>query len=257
MRLEKLFITQDYGVYTPENHRVWQTMYQRQTDALQEKACRQFYEGLRRINLDPEAVPRLDDINERIAPITGWTARAVPGYLDSRYFFECLRQTVYPTTISMRSADSMDYIEEPDIFHDVFGHMALMADRVYGQFMQTFGEIQDEVTTDQDVLEMTRLFWFTIEFGLIQQDGGSRILGSGLLSSPGEAVNCLSERVKRRPFILAHVIAQPFRVDVYQDVLFVADSLEQLTEAANVLLYQMKERNSVRWPADKEEVLAS
>ncbi len=257
MRLEKLFITQDYGVYTPENHQVWRALCERQTGALQERACRQFYEGLHKINLDPEAVPRLDDINERIAPITGWTARAVPGYLDSRYFFECLRRTVYPTTITLRSADSMDYIEEPDIFHDVFGHMALMADQVYGKFMQTFGEIQDVVTTDQDVLEMTRLFWFTIEFGLIQQDGHSRILGSGLLSSPGEAVHCLSERVKRRPFILANVIAQPFRVDVYQDVLFVADSVEQLIEAANVLLYQMKERNSVRWPAEKKEVLVS
>ncbi len=257
MRLEKLFITQDYAVYTPENHRVWQTLYKRQADALEEKACRQFYHGLRKIKLDPEAVPRLNDINERIAPITGWTAQAVPGYLDSRYFFECLQRTVYPTTINVRGADEMDYIEEPDIFHDVFGHVALMADPVYGKFMQTFGEIQDAVTTDLDVLEMTRLFWFTIEFGLIQQDGQSRILGSGLLSSPGEAANCLSERVKRRPFILANVIAQPFRVDVYLDILFVADSLDQLIEAANVLLYQIKDRNSVRWPAGKERVLVS
>ncbi len=217
MNLEDIYCTQDYSLYTEEDHKVWQTLCERQNQSLRGKACRQFYEGLEKIGLDFTRMPRLDDINDRIKPITGWTARAVPGYLDSRYFFKSLQQRTYPTTVAIRSAENIDYVEEPDIFHDVFGHMALMADRVYGQFMQTFGEIQDVVTTDQDVLEMTRLFWFTIEFGLIQQDGQSRILGSGLLSSPGEAVNCLSDRVKRRPFILAHVIAQPFRIDVYQE----------------------------------------
>src|SRR5262249_16059288 len=124
MQLENLFITQKPDAYGPEQHRVWEMLCNRQEAALKNKACRQFYDGLKRIGLDFAHVPRLDDINERIAPITGWKARAVPGYIDSRYFFQCLGRRTYPTTISIRDAKSMDYIEEPDIFHDVFGHVA-------------------------------------------------------------------------------------------------------------------------------------
>src|SRR5207244_916798 len=138
----------------------------------------------------------------------------VPGYIDARYFFTCLRERIYPTTITLRGTNSMDYIEEPDIFHDVFGHVAMMADPLYGDFMRSFGDLHRVITTDQDLLELTRLFWFTIEFGLIQEPGGVRILGSGLLSSPGEAQHCLADKVQRRPFRLAEVVAQPFRIDV-------------------------------------------
>ncbi|MEK6643577.1 MAG: phenylalanine 4-monooxygenase [Planctomycetota bacterium] len=251
MQLEKLFITQRPETYGDEQHKVWEALCRRQEAALKNAACRQFYEGLTRIGLDFARVPRLDDINERIAPITGWQAQAVPGYIDSRYFFQCLGRRVYPTTISLRSADSMDYVEEPDIFHDVFGHVALMADPVYGDLMRTFGTIHEVINTDQDVLELTRLFWFTVEFGLIDEAGQTRLLGSGLLSSPGEAAHCLSDRVKRKPFRLAEVIAQPFRIDVFQDVLFITESLEQLIEAARVLIYQIRERNSIRWPKKK------
>lgn len=248
MKLNDLFIQQNPDTYTRENHEVWQALCRRQEEALKGKACSQFYEGLERIKLDFTSVPKLSDINDRIAPITGWKAAAVPGYIDARYFFECLRARMYPTTIGIRPANSMDYVEEPDIFHDVFGHVALMADTAYGRLMQHFGDIHDVITTDQDLTEMTRLFWFTIEFGLIRENGQVRILGSGLLSSPGEAVNCLSEKVDRRPFRLAEVIAQPFRIDAFQDVLFIAESLEQLLEAGRVLIYQIKERNAIRWP---------
>lgn len=247
MELEKVYTTQDYDAYTDEDHEVWEILCQRQVESLRGKACRQFYEGLERINLDMKRVPRLEDINERVGPITGWTARAVPGYIDSRYFFESLQKRIYPTTIGIRPRSSLDYLEEPDIFHDVFGHVALQADAVYGELMRSLGDIKDVTTTDQDVLEMTRLFWFTVEFGLIRENGEVRILGSGLLSSPGEAVHCLSEKADRRPFRLAEVVAQPFRIDVYQDVVFVAESLEQLIEASKVLIYQIKERNTIRW----------
>lgn len=248
MKLDKLFITQDPNAYTDEDHGTWHALCARQEVALRGQACRQFYEGLQKINLDFKRVPRLDDINERIAPITGWKAAAVPGYIDARYFFESLQRRLYPTTIGIRRADSMDYVEEPDIFHDIFGHVALMADPVYGRLMQQFGDIHDVITADQDLLEMTRLFWFTVEFGLIQEDGETRLLGSGLLSSPGEAKHCLSAAVERRPFRLAEVIAQPFRIDTFQDVLFIAESLDQLIEAGRVLIYQIRERNSIRWP---------
>lgn len=251
MQLETIFIQQKPDAFGAEQHQVWSALCRRQEAALRDKACRQFYAGLERIGLDFERAPILADINDRIAPITGWQARAVPGYIDSRYFFSCLSRRIYPTTVSLRSAKSMDYVQEPDIFHDVFGHVALMADPVYGELMRTFGAIHELINTDQDVLELTRLFWFTIEFGLIQEEGQTRLLGSGLLSSPGEAAYCLSDRVTRKPFRLAEVTAQPFRIDVYQDVLFVAESLEQLIEAARVLIYQIRERNSIRWPGKK------
>lgn len=248
MDIERLFIEQDTTEYGEEQRRVWQALCTRQNDALRDRACRQFYEGLEKIGLDFQSVPRLEDINTRIVPITGWTARAVPGYVDSRYFFQCLRQRIYPTTVGLRSPESMDYLEEPDIFHDVYGHVALMADKTYGELLRKLGDIINITISDQDVLELTRLFWFTIEFGLIREAGETRILGSGLLSSPGEAVHCLSDKVERRPFRLAEVIAQPFRIDMFQDVLFVAESLDQLLDAAGVLIYQIQERNGVRWP---------
>lgn len=254
MDMERIFIAQDQNVYTSEQDGVWAALCRRQELALRDRACRPFYEGLERIGLDFNRVPRLDHINQRIAPITGWTARAVPGYIDARYFFACLRKQIYPTTISLRSADAMDYIEEPDIFHDVFGHVALMADPLYGSFLRSFGDLHGVIRTDQDLLEMTRLFWFTIEFGLIHEANGVRILGSGLLSSPGEAQHCLSNRVDRRPFRLAEVVAQPFRIDVYQDVLYVCESLQQLIESVRVLLYQFEERNTIRWPARQAAV---
>ena len=247
MELERIYTTQDYEAYTDEDHEVWEILCSRQVDSLRGKACRQFNEGLEKIDLDVARVPRLDEINERVRPITGWTARAVPGYIDSRYFFQSLQERIYPTTISVRPRSSLDYLEEPDIFHDVFGHLALQADPVYGELMRSMGDMSNATTADQDVLEVTRLFWFTVEFGLIRENGVEKILGSGLLSSLGEAVHCLSDKVERRPFRLAEVVAQPFRIDVYQDILFVAESLEQLIEATQVLLYQIKERNTIRW----------
>jgi phenylalanine-4-hydroxylase len=216
-------------------------------DSLKDKACRQFFEGLERTALDLARVPHLDHINARLRPITGWLARAVPGYIDPRYFFKSLQARNYPTTVTLRSKEHLDYLEEPDIFHDVFGHVALQADAVYGELLRTLGDINDITTTDQDVLEITRLFWFTIEFGLIREQDQVKILGSGLLSSYGEAIHCLSDKVQRKPFRLAEVVAQPFRIDVYQDVLFIAESLEQLIEASKVLIYQIKERNTIRW----------
>ncbi|MCG8403709.1 MAG: phenylalanine 4-monooxygenase [Phycisphaerales bacterium] len=248
MDIERLFVTQDPGEYGEEQRGVWNALCTRQNEALRGRACSQFYEGLEKIGLDFQSVPLLDDINTRIAPITGWTARAVPGYVDSRYFFQCLRQRIYPTTVGLRSAQSMDYLEEPDIFHDVYGHVALMADKTYGELLRKLGDVINLTISDQDVLELTRLFWFTIEFGLIREAGDVRILGSGLLSSPGEAIHCLSEGVEQRPFQLAEVIAQPFRIDIFQDVLFIAESLEQLLDATGVLIYQIQERNGIRWP---------
>lgn len=247
MKLENIYIEQDYSAYGAEDHEVWTELCRRQLASLRDKACHQFLEGLERTGIDLTRVPRLEDINARVRPITGWLARAVPGYIDPRYFFKSLQARVYPATVTIRPKERLDYLEEPDIFHDVFGHVALQADPTYGELLRTLGDINDTTTTDQDVLEITRLFWFTIEFGLIRERDEVKILGSGLLSSYGEAIHCLSDKVERRPFRLAEVVAQPFRIDVYQDILFVAESLEQLIEASKVLIYQIKERNTIRW----------
>ena len=247
MDLKNVYIEQNYDAYSAEDHEVWATLCRRQLDSLRDKACRQFFEGLDRTGLDMTRLPRLEHINERVRPITGWLARAVPGYIDPRYFFQSLQARTYPTTVSIRPKDRLDYLEEPDIFHDVFGHVALQSDPTYGELLRTLGDIDDITTTDQDVLEITRLFWFTIEFGLIRERGDVKILGSGLLSSYGEAIHCLSDKVQRRPFRLSEAVAQPFRIDTYQDVLFVVESLEQLIEASKVLIYQIKERNTIRW----------
>ncbi len=222
------FVQQDWSKYSLEQHAVWAILYERRMRTLEGTGSRVFLEGAERIGLRPDRVPDLADVNRRLAPRTGWAAVGVGGYLPAREFFACLGQRRFPTTLTVRPREQLDYLPEPDIFHDVFGHVPLHADPVFADFLQRFGSLAATAATEEQVRGFARLFWFTVEFGLIREQGEVKLYGSGLISSHGDAANALGPRCDRRPFTLEAVLAQPFEIDHLQDVLFVVDSFDQL-----------------------------
>jgi phenylalanine-4-hydroxylase len=229
------FITQDFSSYTAENHAVWQLLYERRMTTLRETGSIVFLEGIDRIGLSPNQVPDLADVNRRLGRRTGWAAVPVGGFIPAAEFFRCLSSRRFPTTITVRPREQLDYLPEPDIFHDVFGHVPLHSDPVFAEFLQRFGALAAAAESEEETTEMARLFWFTVEFGLIQERGTTRIYGSGLISSHGDAANALGERCQRRAFELDAVLAQPFEIDHFQDILFVIDSFDQLFEAVETI----------------------
>lgn len=230
----RFYVTQYYDRYSQENHDVWGTLFRRRMESLAEQASDVFLAGLRAINLVPERVPKLADINSRLKPLTGWSSHAVPGYLPAKAFFACLARRQFPTTITIRPKRLMDYLPEPDIFHDVFGHVPLHADPVFAEFLQTYGRAALETDDPYHIERLARLFWFTVEFGLIHEGGRIKLYGSGLISSIGESPHALhSPDVDRRPFDMDLVCDTPFEIDHYQPILYVLDSFEQLRDAMN------------------------
>ncbi|MGH7582341.1 MAG: phenylalanine 4-monooxygenase [Gemmatimonadales bacterium] len=241
----RLYIEQPYELYSAANHDAWQRLYARMHDRWERYANLRFLEGIATLRLDPERVPHLEDVNRFMAPLTGFRAKAVSGYVPAYMFFDCLRQREFPTTVTIRDGAVLDYLPEPDIFHDIAGHVPMHTDKAFADTLVLFGEaaqtaaerateIRDEherVRRVTSVIKaMARFFWFTIEFGLMRgPEGTLKAYGSGLLSSYGELEHCIeSPEVQRWPFQLEWVINQYFEIDHYQPLLFVVDSFEHL-----------------------------
>ena len=233
----KMYIDQRYEGYTEENQETWRILYDRQMEFLESRASNVYLDGARAINLVRDHLPYLEgskSINHFLEKLTGWQSRAVPGYLPAKAFFACLSRREFPTTIVIRPMKSIDYLPEPDIFHDVFGHVPLHADPVFADFLQTYGKAALTATDPEDTTRLARLFWFTVEFGLIREDDRVKLYGSGLISSPGESKHALeSAEVDRRPFDLDTVCDTDFEIDHYQPILYVLDSFAQLRDAMN------------------------
>ena len=230
---EQYFITQDWNTYSAEDHEVWGILYDRRMKALQDTGSRIFLDGARTIGLSPDHVPHLQGVNALLEPLTGWNAVPVSGFIPAHEFFLCLAGRRFPTTIIVRPKEQLEYLPEPDIFHDVFGHVPLHAEPVFADFLQRFGEVAARAHTDEQTTQMARLFWFTVEFGLTREEGAIKVYGSGLISSSGDAAKALGPNCDRRPFSLDAVVEQPFEIDRFQDVLFVVDSFGQLFAAAD------------------------
>lgn len=232
--IEKMVITQRYDKYSKDDHEVWQVCFDRRMKQLETHASNVFLDGMRAINLRRERVPPLKDVNERLMTMTKWQSRGVPGYLPAKVFFAFLAKRQFPTTLSVRPKTSMDYLPEPDIIHDVFGHVPLHADPVFADFLQTYGQAALHTNDPMHTERLARLFWFTVEFGLIREEGRLKLYGSGLISSEGEGHHALeSKDVDRRPFELERVCNTAFEIDHYQPILYVLESFEQLRDAMN------------------------
>ena len=253
----RLYIDQPYDLYTHANHDVWRRLYARMGDRGQRYANRRFLEGLETLQLNPERVPRLEDVNRFMAPLTGFRAKAVSGYVPAYVFFDCLRKREFPTTITIRDGEVLDYLPEPDIFHDISGHVPMHTDPAFADTLVRFGECARtaaERARDMPAAErirrlssvikaMARFFWFTIEFGLMKgsKPGEVKAYGSGLLSSYGELAHCIeSDEVQRWPFQLEWVVNQYFEIDHYQPLLFVVDSFDHLFDEVGRLVEWVK-----------------
>ncbi len=230
--IESMKITQHHDKYTAEDHEVWGTLFHKRMEQLTGEGSDVFLSGAKVINLHPDHVPDLSDVNRRLNQCTGWSSHGVPGYLPAKAFFAFLAQRQFPTSIAIRPKTQMDYLPEPDIIHDVFGHVPLHADPVFADFLQTYGKAALHTNNPMHTERLARLFWFTVEFGLIHEGGKLKLYGSGLISSEGEGHHALeSPKVDRRTFDLERVCDTAFEIDHYQPILYVLESFEQLRDA--------------------------
>jgi phenylalanine-4-hydroxylase len=232
--IDSMKVTQRYDRYTDEDHEVWGTIFRKRMEQLAEFGSEVFLSGSRAINLRADRVPDLRDVNSRLKPMTGWSSHGVPGYLPAKAFFAFLAQRQFPTTVTVRPKAQMDYLPEPDIIHDVFGHVPLHADPIFADFLQTYGQAALHTNDPFHTERLARLFWFTVEFGLIREGGKIKLYGSGLISSEGEGHHALdSDKVERRPFEMNRVCETSFEIDHYQPILYVLESFEQLRDSMN------------------------
>ncbi len=242
------FIAQDPAQYSPEEHDVWALLYARRMETLAQTASQVFLDGAARIGLRADRVPALADVNRRLAGLTGWSAVGVEGFIPAAQFFRCLASRRFPTTLTVRPRAQLDYLPEPDIFHDVFGHVPLHADTRFAAYLQRFGALAARAQDDAQVTAMARLFWFTVEFGLVQEAGETRVYGSGLISSHADAANALGPACDRRPFDLDAVLATPFEIDRVQPLLYVVEDFAQLFEATALIAARLDRSGSLLAP---------
>jgi phenylalanine-4-hydroxylase len=256
-KIGQLYIHQPFELYSAENHSTWRQLYSQMLPRWHRYANPHFLEGISSLCLDPNRVPKLDEVNRFLHPLTGFRAKAVSGYVPAFLFFDCLRNREFPTTITIRRADRIDYLPEPDIFHDIAGHVPMHTDPNFANALVRFGEcartaaevangIRDEHerlrTLTSIIKAMARFFWFTVEFGLMRSPEGLKVYGSGLLSSYGEIAHAIdSPDVQRVPIQLEWAINQGFEIDHFQPLLFIVDSFDHLYSLVDTLERWMRE----------------
>ncbi|MEA3028702.1 MAG: phenylalanine-4-hydroxylase [Sphingomonadales bacterium] len=248
-------IPQNWDHFTSAEHDVWDTLFARQSAALEGRAVSDFFQGLDVLRLSRPGIPDFDELNERLFARTGWTVVSVPGLVPDEIFFAHLSRRCFPAGNFIRAANSLDYIEQPDVFHDVFGHVPLLAQPAVADFMQAMGA-EGLAALEAGVLyRLARLYWYSVEFGLAREQSELRIYGAGLLSSFGESRFALeSDKPRRAPFVLSQVLQTRYRSDAFQEGYFVIDSFEALlrllTDADLAALYRELEGTKDLDPAD-------
>ena len=232
-------IPQDWEAFTDEEHRVWDLLFARQQERLAGRAVRAFNQGLDLLRLSHPGIPNLAELNSTLEQRTGWTVVSVPGLVPDDLFFRHLSERRFPAGNFIRGADQLDYLEEPDVFHDIFGHVPLLADPRMADFMATLGRLGLRALAEGRLDRLARLYWHTIEFGLAREDGALRIYGAGIASSFGETAFALESPDPERPrFDVARVVATPYRSDAFQVRYFVVDSLDVLTALTEEALWR-------------------
>ena len=224
-------IEQPWDGYTPEEHATWATLFARQMALLPGRACPEFFDGMRKLGMSQTAIPKFSDLNEILKATTGWELIGVQGLLPELAFFEHLAARRFPVTWWIRKPEQIDYISEPDLFHDLFGHVPLLLLPVFADYMQAYGEggLKAARYGNEPLTELTRLYWYTVEFGLVDTPEGLRLYGSGIASSKSETLYSLESAAPNRiGFDLRRVMRTRYRIDTFQKSYFVIDSFEQL-----------------------------
>jgi phenylalanine-4-hydroxylase len=221
-------VEQDWGAYDAEQHALFRRLYDRQAKLVARYACPEWIEAIGKLDAGRE-VPKFDDLNKSLAKATGWRIVAVPGLIPDAPFFTHLAERRFPVTVWLRKPEEFDYIVEPDVFHDFFGHVPLLFDPVYADHLAEYGKGGLKAMRLDAIKMLARLYWYTIEFGLVRTPAGVRAYGAGLLSSGGELAYCVDHpKPRRRPFELERILRTEYRIDRYQDGYFVIDSFAQL-----------------------------
>ncbi len=222
-------VPQELARYSSEDQAVWRLLADRQTRLAERHACAEFVEGLRTLGID-KTIPDFATVNARLEPLTGWRVVGVPGLIPDAAFYGHLANRRFPVTVWIRKRSEIDYLVEPDLFHDFFGHVPLLSNPVFADYMQLYGQRGIEAGPNIDLL--ARLYWYTVEFGLIRTPAGLKIYGAGILSSAREVRHAIEDTdVERLPFEAGRVMHRPYEIDKLQNTYFVLDDFRQLFEA--------------------------
>ena len=225
-------VSQNYDSYTEEEHAIWRTLYQRQSTMMAEHAAPEFMAGLRLLGADAHSIPVLAEASERLQRLTGFEVIGVPGLIPEADFFAHLAERRFPVTVWMRRREELDYLVEPDLFHDFFGHLPMLAHTVFANFIQAYGAIGAHAREPAALKMLARLYWYTVEFGLVATSRGLRAYGAGILSSSGETIYATkADGPARIAFDLQRVLRTNYLIDAYQKTYFVLDDIEQLFDS--------------------------
>ena len=224
-------ISQNWDAFTADEHAMWDRLFARQSAMLPGRASEAFLRGIDVLRLEKPGIPDYRELNARLMAATGWQVVAVPGLVPDDVFFDHLANRRFPAGNFIRTPEQLDYLQEPDVFHDVFGHVPMLADPVFADYMVAYGEGGLRSLQFDALKQLARLYWYTVEFGLIREAGGLRIYGAGIVSSYAESVFALdSDSPNRIGFDLARVMRTDYRIDDFQQNYFVIDSLDQLLD---------------------------
>jgi phenylalanine-4-hydroxylase len=225
-------IPQDWASYTAAEHAIWRRLFDRQSQLLPGRACREYLRGLSGLGVAADGIPDFNRLNRILSESTGWKIVAVPGLVPDDVFFRHLAARRFPATRWIRKPEQLDYLQEPDVFHDIFGHVPLLMNPIFADYLQSYGTAGLKALENDCLPYIARLYWYTVEFGLIRTTQGLRIYGSGILSSHTESIYCLeSTEPKRVGFDLERVMRTRYRIDDLQEIYFVVDSFDQLFTA--------------------------
>jgi len=225
-------LIQDYDKYTEADQAVWKLLYERQEDSLLQLATKDYLQAVQELGFTSNGIPRFEDIDTYLKDQTGWVIEVVPGLVEQHIFFKLLSEKRFPCSTWLRKMDELDYLEEPDMFHDVFGHVPVLSNAHFSAFTQEIGRLGYKYFDNPKAVELIgRIYWFTIEFGLIREKDELKIYGAGILSSYGETLYCVGNEPNHHKFDIQHIMETDFRIDVFQKEYFVISSYRDLFES--------------------------
>lgn len=228
----KVAIPQNWNNFTQSEHEIWRKLYIRQIEILKNRACDEFLIGLEKLDILADGIPNFDKLNAILKPFCGWEVIPVLGLIDDADFFECLANRIFPAGNFIRKENEFDYISQPDIFHDVFGHVPLLTNQIFADYMQEYGKGGCRALGLHSLKELSRLYWYSVEFGLIRNDKGLKVYGAGILSSPLETIYALESPIPNRiKFNLERIMTTNYEINDVQKTYFVIEDFKELFDA--------------------------
>jgi phenylalanine-4-hydroxylase len=233
---------QDYSSYTTEDFQVWRFLFERQFSFIQANASQLYLDALEKIGFNAHEIPHFNKTTRLLQQYTGWQMTVVPELVPEAAFFEMLANKTFPATCWLRTLSKLDYIEEPDMFHDVFGHVPLLVNSAYAMFMENFGKLAMKwIDTPEAIAILAQVYWFTIEFGLMRENGNNKLFGAAIISSQGEIQNVFKNESPKVPFSIKEMFSTEHNFNKFQSKYFVIDSIDQLNTAISEIDKQLRQ----------------